>query len=105
LTRRGLLGAEVGFAGDSALELNQGHDGVVDDANELTLLAVGDFLHPGVLNGAQSVRLDKQLVGQRRQAKDAPRGAVVGEFLALELAAAGNFSGVLGCGVGHTFTG
>ena len=76
----GLVVADVDSVAETTLQLDEPHDTVVDECDELRTDALAhqrlflDFQRTDALG------FDKQLVGQRLRAQNTPRGSIVVEF-------------------------
>ena len=81
----------VGTVRNAKLELDERHDGIVDDADEFGCDAL---VHHGMsfgLQAADAVGLDVYLVGKAGGAQDAPCSAIVVHLLDEDFAADGHY--------------
>ena len=72
---------DIHGVGKALVELDEAHDAIVDQGDELRTDA---FAHQRLLLDLQrtdALCLDKQLIGKSRRAQDAPRGFVVVKLL------------------------
>ena len=79
--RHSFVGGDVDLVDVSAFELNESHDAVVDQCDELGPDAFAHERFFLLFERAYALGLDEELVGQRRRAQYAPRGSVVVQFL------------------------
>src|SRR5690606_6531069 len=81
------------------LHLDQTDGAIIYDSDKLVGDGIPDFLGTFLLYASDTLRLDHDLVGDRRQPKDTPRGAIVFGFQGKQFPAAVDYVPVLNAGL------
>jgi len=74
----------------SQFQLYQAHNAIIDNGHELGPYAFVHQCNSLNLDAADAVGLNEQLVGDRSRPQDAPRRAIIMQFLGKEVAADGD---------------
>lgn len=83
-----LVAGHVDSVAEAPLELDKTDDAIVHNAAVLTVDVFVDLAGASIeLNGAYALGVDKNLVGDGRRARDAPRGSIVGHLVDKDLSA------------------
>ena len=96
-----LVRCQVGLIGCTFLQLHQGHGRIVDDADQLGTNPLTHAADADLLQGADALCLDEDLVGERWYAQHAHGGAVVLRLFVEEADALGHHAVVLLKGALH----